>query len=99
MRPKRFERLRDDPVDRLGGGESRHRWPGNAGPAASTAAAVCVGGVRPARRCRRPPAASATAMRLAEAGVGAGDQRDLAGEIERRLAHFSWQMSRTFMSV
>ena len=36
--------------------------------------------------------------RLADAGVSAGDDRHLAGEIEER-AHASWQMSRTFMSV
>ena len=35
---------------------------------------------------------------LAQARVGAGDQRGAAGEVEE-AAHFSWQMSRTFMSV
>ena len=39
--------------------------------------------------------------RLTNTGVGAGDDRHLAGEIEgiRHRAYASWQMSRTFMSV
>ena len=37
--------------------------------------------------------------RLAQAGVGAGDEGDLALQAEQAPAHRSWQMSRTFMSV
>jgi hypothetical protein len=39
---------------------------------------------------------------LTDAGLGTGHQSNLAVEIKRRRDHrgyFSWQMSRTFMSV
>ena len=50
---------------------------------------------------RRRPAASATAMRLADAGIGAGDDGDAAGKIEgiRHDAHLSIRNGERSMSV
>jgi len=49
-----------------------------------------------------PASASASRHALAQARIGSGDERDFAGKTEG-VAHdrlyFSWQMSRTFMSV
>ena len=96
-RPSAFSVVRHDVRDRLHGGE--------VGADVMEAAA---GGLHPRFGLGRRRAADGGDVgaglgqrdrdALADAGVGAGDDGDFAGKIEGR-AHFSWQISSSFMSV